>query len=160
MILDEAEVWWISRVLRGGLLEVERWSGWMRRMLLWGVAACGLKIWPPQLRWSGAGPGSGAAGARGASPADGPSSSLHPVRRIWCILRLFKAFEHGVLPFPGGVILAVVPFVVPDGGGLARQVISWLKMKCDSSSALCFSYVFFVLVSGCVMVSLTYEYKY
>ena len=115
---------------RGGegrrLLEVEFWSGWMRRLLLWGVAACSLKIWPPQLRWSGAGPGSGAAGARGASPADGPSSSLHPVRPIWCLLRLIKAFEHGVLPFPGGVILAVVPFVVPDGGGLARQVISRL----------------------------------
>ena len=87
------------------LLEVERRSGGMWRRLLSGCVVRRWRTWPSQLRWSGVGPRPGAAGARGASPADGLSPSQDPTRRSarrsWCLLRLINAFVQGVPPFPG-----------------------------------------------------------
>ena len=111
--------------LADGGLEICR-EAW--RLLLRVLVECRLKIWPPPVRRCGAGPRSGADGAWGSSPADGPSSALDPARRSWWLLRPVNAFGLGVLPSPWSVVPAAGSCGVFDGGGLACLVPSWLKM--------------------------------
>ena len=126
---------------------------------LCGFVACRWKIWPPPVRWCGAGPRSGAVRAWGVPPAVASSSSSDPAPRSWWLLRLFNASGLGVLLLPRWVFQAAGSFGVSDGGGLARPVTSRLKMECASFAVLCFLSVFSLLVLGSVLCFFPFEYK-
>ena len=93
-------------------------AGWLRC----GFAASWRWIWPPPVRWGGAGPRSGAEGAWGVSPADGRSPLSDPARRSWWSMRLFNAFGLGALPLQGAGLRVAAFFVVSGGGDRACWV--------------------------------------